>query len=62
MMTIDKTNINDTAVRIIDEIVTDFMDSNITEYDDKYSAVTIGYIKGVCDMAEAMKKKVLKVN
>jgi hypothetical protein len=59
MMTIDKTNINDTAVRIIDEIVTDFMDSNITEYDDKYSAVTIGYIKGVCDMANAM-KEVLK--
>lgn len=56
-MTIDKTNINDTAVRIIDEIVTDFMDSNITEYDDKYSVVTIGYVKGVCDMAEAMKKK-----
>ena len=57
MMTIDKTNINDTAVRIIDEIVTDFIDSNITEYDDKYSVVTIGYVKGVCDMAEAMKKK-----
>lgn len=55
-MTIDKTNINDTAVRIIDEKVTDFMDSNIPEYDDKYSAVTISYIKGVCDMAEAMKK------
>lgn len=61
MMTIDKTNINDTAVRIIDEIVTDYMDSNITEYDDKYSVVTIGCIKGVCDMANAM-KEVLKVN
>lgn len=56
-MKIDEANINHNAVRLIDEIVTDFMDSNITEYDDKYSAVTIGYVKGVCDMAEVMKTK-----
>lgn len=59
MMTIDKTNINDTVVRIIDDIVTDFVDNNVAECDDGYKTITIGYIKGICDMANAM-KEVLK--
>lgn len=55
-MKIDEANINHNAVRLIDEIVTDFVDDNLVECDSNYKEITIGYIKGICDMADAMKK------
>lgn len=58
-MMIDENTINHNAVRLIDDIVTDFVDNNVTECDDGYKTITIGYIKGICDMANAM-KEVLK--
>lgn len=60
-MTIKESDINHNAVRLIKDIVTDFVNNNVTECDDDYKTITIGYIKGVCDMADAM-KEVLKVN
>lgn len=60
-MKIDESTINHNAVRLIDDIVTDFVDNNVTECNDDYKTITIGYIKGICDMANAM-KEVLKVN
>lgn len=60
-MKIDENVINHNAVRLIDDIVTDFVDNNIVECDSNYKEITIGYIKGICDMANAM-KKVLKIN
>lgn len=59
---IDESTINHNAVRLIDNIASDFVDTNIAECSgNRYTAITIGYIKGICDMANAM-KKVLKVN
>lgn len=58
-MKIDENTINHNAVRLIDDIVTDFVDNNVTECDDGHRTITIGYIKGICDMANAM-KEVLK--
>lgn len=58
-MKIDESTINHNAVRLIDDIVTDFVDDNVIECNDDYKTIAIGYIKGVCDMANAM-KKVLK--
>lgn len=58
-MKIDESTTNHNAVSLIDDIVTDFVDNNATECDDDYKAITIGYIKGICDMANAM-KEVLK--
>ena len=52
---------NHNAVRLIDDIVTDFVDNNLVECDSSYKEITIGYIKGICDMANAM-KEVLKSN
>lgn len=60
-MKIDENTINHNAVRLIDDIVTDFVDNNVTECDDSCKTITIGYIKGICDMANTM-KEVLKVN
>lgn len=60
-MKIDENSINHNAVRLIDDIVTDFVDNNVIECDGDYKTITIGYIKGICDMANAM-KEVLKVN
>lgn len=60
-MKIDENTINHNAVRLIDDIVTDFANKNVTECDDAYKTITIGYIKGICDMANAM-KEVLKVD
>lgn len=59
MMKIDENTINHNAVRLIDDIVTDFVDNNVTECDGGYKTITISYIKGICDMAVAM-KEVLK--
>lgn len=58
-MKIDENTINHNAVRLIDDIVTDFVDNNVTECDGSYKTITIGYIKGICDMTNAM-KEVLK--
>lgn len=58
-MKIDENGINHNAVRLIDDIVTDFVDNNLVECDSNYKEITIGYIKGICDMANAM-KEVLK--
>lgn len=60
-MKIDESGINHNAVRLIDDIVTDFVDNNLVECDSSYKEITIGYIKGICDMANAM-KEVLKSN
>lgn len=60
-MKIDESGINHNAVRLIDDIVTDFVDNNLVECDSNYKEITIGYIKGICDMANAM-KEVLKLN
>lgn len=60
-MKIDENTINHNAVRLIDDIVTDFANNNVIECDDAYKTITIGYIKGICDMANAM-KEVLKVD
>lgn len=60
-MKIDESGINHNAVRLIDDIVTDFVDNNLVECNSNYKEITIGYIKGICDMANAM-KKVLKSN
>lgn len=60
-MKIDESVINHNAVRLIDDIVTDFVDNNLVECDSNYKEITIGYIKGICDMANAM-KEVLKSN
>lgn len=60
-MKIDESGINHNAVRLIDDIVTDFVDNNLVECDSNYKEITIGYIKGICDMVNAM-KKVLKSN
>ena len=58
-MKIEENAINHNAVRLIDDIVTDFVDNNLVECDSNYKEITIGYIKGICDMANAM-KEVLK--
>jgi hypothetical protein len=60
-MKIDESTINHNAVRLIDDIVTDFVDNNLVECDSNYKEITIGYIKGICDMATAM-EEVLKSN
>lgn len=60
-MKIDESTINHNAARLIDYIVTDFVDRSVTECDDNHKIITISYIKGICDMANAM-KEVLKVN
>lgn len=60
-MKIDESGINHNAVRLIDDIVTDFVDNNLVECDSNYKEITIGYIKGICDMANVM-KEVLKSN
>ena len=59
-MKVAEDNINHNAVRLINDIVTDFVDNSVAECDDNYATSTIGYIKGICDMANAM-KEVLKV-
>lgn len=60
-MKIDESGINHNAVRLIDDIVTDFVDNNLVECNSNYKEITIGYIKGICDMANAM-KEVLRSN
>lgn len=60
-MKIEENAINHNAVRLIDDIVTDFVDNNLVECNSNYKEITIGYIKGICDMANAM-KEVLKSN
>lgn len=60
-MKIDENSINHNALRLIDDIVTDFVDNSLVECDSNYKEITIGYIKGICDMANAM-KEVLKLN
>lgn len=60
-MKIDESGINHNAVRLIDDIVTDFVDNNLVECNSNYKEITIGYIKGICDMANAT-KEVLKSN
>ena len=60
-MKIDENAINHNAVMLIDDIVTDFVDNNLVECNSNYKEITIGYIKGICDMANAM-KEVLKSN
>lgn len=60
-MKIEENTINHNAVRLIDDIVTDFVDNNLVECNSNYKEITIGYIKGICDMANAM-KEVLKSN
>ena len=60
-MKIEESTINHNAVRLIDDIVTDFVDNNLVECDSNYKEINIGYIKGICDMANAM-KEVLKIN
>jgi hypothetical protein len=60
-MKIDESGINHNAVRLVDDIVTDFVDNNLVECDSNYKEITIGYIKRICDMANAM-KEVLKLN
>ena len=60
-MKIDENTINHNAVRLIDNIITDFVNNNVTECDVDCKTITIGYIDGICDMANAM-KEVLKVD
>lgn len=61
-MKIDENSINHNAVRLINDIVSGFVDTDSIECSsDRYKAITIGYVKGICDMANAM-KEVLKVN
>ena len=60
-MTINEGDVNRNAARLIQDIVADFVDNNVTECDDDYKTITIGYIKGICDTADVM-KKILKVN
>lgn len=60
-MKIDENGINHNAVRLIDNIVADFVDNNLVECNSNHEEITIGYIKGICDMANAM-KEVLKSN
>lgn len=59
-MKIDENAINNNALRQIDNIARAFVDTNIAECSgDRYAAIAIGYIKGICTMANAM-KEVLK--
>lgn len=63
-MKIDESVINCNAVKLIDRIASGFIDlekdgSNLNE--SELAMINIGCIKGVCDMASAM-KEVLKAN
>lgn len=59
-MKIDETNINHTALRLINEIVeSPYEYGNQDESADHFRLMTIGAVRGVLDMVEAM-KKVLK--
>lgn len=42
-MKIDENTINHNAVRLIDDIVTDFVDNSVIECDGGYKTITIGY-------------------
>lgn len=59
-MKIDDSSINHNAVRLIDSMINSFEGNDITECNDQHM-IAIGYVKGVSDMANAM-KDVLKFN
>lgn len=56
-MKIDEASINHNALRLIDDIVTWDLSGNEEMHD--IQLMTLGYIKGITDMAEAL-KEVLK--
>ena len=59
-MRISADNIDYNAVRLIDEIIVDpYMDATRTDNDDNRRIMMLGEIRGVLDMAKAM-KEVLK--
>lgn len=60
-MKIDDSLINHNDVRLIDGMIDSFDDNDVMECNDEHRAIAIGYVKGVSDMANAM-KDVLKFN
>lgn len=57
-MEIDENSINHNTVRLIDSAIRGGIDE---EHEEEFLISAFNYIKGICDMANAM-KEVLKVN